>query len=106
MAKSPRLNLKAKAAIWLWSHPLRSLAQLTKDSFMHNMSIPVERVIFVCFNSLYLKDALSILIEGCTKAILLTIFCRCCFFGVQINSSALMTSLRSLVHNRYGHVIE
>ncbi len=113
-AESPRLNLKAKASIWLWSHPRRSLAQLTKDSYMQNRSI--ERVIFVCLNSLYFKNAwstkvcgrsrlLSILIEGRTK-LNLTTFCRYCFFGVQINSSPLMPSLRSLAHGRFRHVIE
>ncbi len=46
-AECPRLNLKAKASIWLVSHPLRSLNTVNERLLYKNISI--ERVIFACF---------------------------------------------------------
>jgi hypothetical protein len=81
---------------------------------MNTMSI--ETVIFGCFEltllgcskytTALLKQTFDLFIRRLLKGKNLATFCRCCLFGVQINSSALMTLQRSLVLDRSRHVIE
>jgi hypothetical protein len=47
--ESPKLNLKAKATIWLVSHHLRSLSTVKERFLYEKHAYTVERVIFGCF---------------------------------------------------------